>query len=90
MTLSVVLALVCTGLIAGFWGWTLSATKKPAVQNNAPSPFSALGASIKSTVKNADWKPNSNTQTQTEIIDASQTPDPSTAHDETNPYQKNQ
>lgn len=82
MVLAVILAVIVTGLIATGWVWSLTSSQKPADQNNAPSPFAALGQSIKSTVQNSHIK--SSTETNTQIINAN---DVTTAHDETNPYQ---
>ncbi len=60
----------------------MTVPQKPADQTNAPSPFSALGQSIKSTVQNSHIK--SSTEMNTQIINAD---DITTAHDETNPYE---
>lgn len=86
MTLSFVLAFVCTAGIAALMIWTNRASYQPKTAPDAPSPFAALGQTIKTVVKDSDFKSQmgQGNTTSPEIIDAGAV---SSEHDETNPYQ---
>lgn len=77
MTIALILAIVCTGIVGAGWIMTLSGGSKK-IKSDAPSPLTALTGVIKDAVVN----PNKNSNT--EIIDVS---NPDTTHDESNPYQ---